>query len=120
MKKIKALVLREDSFKIEEVEDPLPRENEVRVKISTAALNHRDQWIRDGQYAKIQLPAILGSDGSGIVESAGSDAVKSWLGKEVLLNPNINWGSNDRFQSKDSQILGMPSQGTLAEYVVVN
>lgn len=117
---MKALVLREQSFQIEDVADPVPGEHQALVKISYAALNHRDQWIRDGQYAKIQLPAILGSDGCGVVEKTWSDADKGWVGKEVIINPNINWGSDDRFQSKDSQILGMPSQGTLAEYVVVN
>ncbi|MDB5227989.1 MAG: alcohol dehydrogenase [Bacteroidota bacterium] len=120
MKKMKALVLRGDAFQIEEVDTPVPSGQQAFVKISYAALNHRDQWIRDGQYAKIQLPAILGSDGSGVVEKVGNDGDKSWIGKEVIINPNINWGNDERFQSKDSQILGMPSHGTLAEYVVVN
>ena len=58
-----ALVLNQHSFQLEEVVKPILSENLALVKIQFAALNHRDQWIREGQYAKIQLPAILGSDG---------------------------------------------------------
>ena len=117
---MKALVLNQHSFQLEEVEKPILSENLALVKIQFAALNHRDQWIREGQYAKIQLPAILGSDGCGEVVEVFNEADKHWIGKEVILNPNINWGTNNGSQSKDYQILGMPAQGTLAEYIVVN
>lgn len=116
---MKALVLNADTFGIEDVETPVPAAGEVRVKISHAALNHRDHWIRVGQYAKIQLPAILGSDGCGTVEQVGEGIDPHWLGKEVILNPNIHWGDNPAYQSKQYEILGMPKQGTLAEYIVV-
>lgn len=115
-----AIVLYADKLLQEEVTNPVVGKNQALVKISHAALNHRDQWIREGQYAKIQLPAILGSDGCGIVENTSNDTDKHWIGKEVILNPNINWGNNPKAQGKEYQILGMPSQGTLAEYIVVD
>lgn len=117
---MKALVLRQDSFEIEEVEKPVAAAGQALIKVQCAALNHRDQWIRVGQYAKIQLPAILGSDGCGIVEAVGDEADGHWVGRQVIINPNIYWGDNPRFQQKDYQILGMPTKGTLAEYVLVD
>lgn len=117
---MKALVLNQQSFQLEEVEKPTLSNNQALVKIHYAALNHRDQWIREGQYAKIQLPAILGSDGCGEVVEVHNDEKKDWIGKTVIINPNINWGNNNQFQAKDYQILGMPTFGTLAEYVVVD
>lgn len=117
---MKALVLNTSSFLLEEVTTPTVGENQALVKIHFAALNHRDQWIREGQYAKIQLPAILGSDGSGEVIVVSNEQHQHWIGKHVIINPNINWGNDSRFQSKEYQILGMPAQGTLAEYVVVD
>lgn len=118
---MKALVLNDNSFDIQEVELPkIKNEQEVLVKLKYAALNHRDEWIRIGQYAKIQYPSILGSDGSGIIEQVGSAVESTWIGKEVIINPNINWGNNNKAQSRDYQILGMPNQGTIAEYIVVN
>ncbi len=118
---MKALVLRENGqLQVETVEKPQLGANQALVKISFAALNHRDEWIRQGQYAKIQIPSILGSDGSGIVESVSNESDSNWVGKEVIINPNQGWGDNPKAQAKTYNILGMPSQGTLAEYVVVD
>ncbi len=117
---MRALVLKQDSFRIEEIDRPSMGPSQCLVKVHYAALNHRDQWIREGQYAKIQLPAVLGSDGVGIVEEVGNKAEEKWLGKAVIINPNIDWGRDNRFQAKEYQILGMPSFGTLAEYIVVD
>lgn len=36
-----------------------------------------------------------------------------------MIHPSLNWGSDSRAQGKDFTILGMPDNGTLAEYVVV-
>lgn len=117
---MQALVLREDSFLLETVVKPTLKPQQALIKIYYAALNHRDQWIRDGQYAKIQLPAILGSDGCGEVIEVSEKENENWLGKTVIINPNIDWGNNPNVQSKDFQILGMPTQGTLAEFVAVD
>lgn len=115
---MKAWVLHTTTFGIEEVANPVLNENQALIRIKYAALNHRDEWIRQGQYAKIQLPAILGSDGSGVVEQVADDKYENWVGKEVIINPNQNWGDNPKAQSKNYSILGMPSKGTLAKYLV--
>ncbi|MBK0381450.1 zinc-binding dehydrogenase [Pedobacter sp. SD-b] len=103
-------------------EVPVPRLNagEVLVKIKAAALNHRDYWITKGQYAGLKFPIILGSDGSGLVDSVFDDEHKNLIGKQVIINPGSNWGDNENFQSKDFKILGLPENGTFAEYVKVN
>ncbi len=121
--KIKALVLQKpggwSNLMIREVAKPRPRPGEVLVRVFAAALNHRDLWIVEGQYAGIRYPAILGSDGCGVVERTGSMEDGHWIGKEVIINPAINWGPDPRAQSNDFEILGMPRKGTFAEYVVV-
>ncbi len=118
---MKALVLRADSFEIETVEKPKLKEGQALVRLKFAALNHRDQWIRAGQYAKIVYPTILGSDGMGEVVQVGNDALSHWLGKAVIINPNLNWGDEPSYQDMQRyEILGMPSQGTLAEFIAVN
>lgn len=117
---MRALVLRENSFQTEDIPTLVLQPNQALIKLRYAALNHRDQWIREGQYAKIQLPAVLGSDGCGEVAEVADASHQEWVGKTVILNPNINWGSNPKAQAKEYQILGMPTQGTLAEYVAVD
>ena len=88
---------------------PVPAEGQVVVKLHAAALNHRDVWITQGKYPGIVTPVILGSDGAG-----------SYEGRKVLINPNIQWGDNPRYPSPDYSILGMPVNGTLAEYIAVS
>lgn len=117
---MKAWVLREKTLNIEEVEKPTVGHGEVLVKLKYAALNHRDEWIRKGQYAKIQYPSILGSDGMGEVTEIGEGVDGNWRQKDVIINPNINWGNDPEAQSKEYKILGMPDQGTLAQYIKVS
>jgi NADPH:quinone reductase-like Zn-dependent oxidoreductase len=116
---MQALVLRESGLKLEEVEEPPLQPGEARIRLIAAALNRRDEWIRQGRYARIRYPAILGSDGCGVVEAVGSEEHRSWLGKTVVINPSLNWGDNPRAQGRQYEILGMPRPGTLAEYVHV-
>lgn len=118
---MKAIVLPalNHPLQIEEVALPEISQNEVLVKIKAAAFNHRDVWIQKGQYGGIRFPVILGSDGSGIVEKVFDTENEKWIGKEVLINPSMNWGNNPRVQSKEYVILGTPVDGTFAEYVKV-
>ena len=41
-------------------------------------------------------------------------------GEEVIINPNVEWGKDSRVQSPNYRVLGMPDNGTFAEYMVVN
>ncbi|WP_374948831.1 zinc-binding dehydrogenase [Mucilaginibacter sp.] len=117
---MKAIVLEsaENPIVYKEVDKPTPGPGEVLVQVKAAALNRRDYWITVGKYAGIKYPTIFGADGAGIVTEAGEGA-GDWLNKEVLINPSHNWGDHDDFQSKDFKILGLPDDGTLAEYVLV-
>lgn len=107
---MKALILRalKSPVLFEELETPKAAEGESVVEVKAAALNHRDVWITKGLYPGITFPAIMGSDGAGTVD-----------GREVIINPSLNWGENPRVQGKDYQILGLPSAGTFATHVVV-
>jgi NADPH:quinone reductase-like Zn-dependent oxidoreductase len=118
---MKALVVKEENrLAIEELPTPLPGRGEVRVKLKAAGINKRDYWISKGKYPGIVPGIALGSDGAGIIDKIGAGVTKTWIEKAVIINPNINWGSNSRVQGADYTILGMPTNGTLAEYVVVN
>ncbi|WP_257668468.1 zinc-binding dehydrogenase [Parapedobacter tibetensis] len=118
---MQALVLEGigQSFTLKDVPVPMLAENEALVKIKAAAFNRRDWWIRQGQYSGLKFPIVLGSDGAGIVEVTGSDYTKVWTGKEVIINPSIAWGDHEAFQQKTFHILGLPEDGTFAEYVKV-
>ncbi|MBS1532484.1 MAG: zinc-binding dehydrogenase [Bacteroidetes bacterium] len=104
---------------LKEVEKPNLGPDEALVHIKAAALNRRDYWITIGKYAGIKYPSILGSDGAGIVAEIGSGVDQKWLNSEVIINPCHNWGPHEDYQNRDFTILGLPEDGTLAEYVKV-
>jgi zinc-binding alcohol dehydrogenase/oxidoreductase len=101
------------------VPDPVAAPGHALVSLKATALNHRDLWVQLGQYANIRTPLIPGSDGAGVVESVGSPADQSWVGREVILNASLDWGDDFRAQGAKFRILGMPDPGTFAEKTAI-
>jgi zinc-binding alcohol dehydrogenase/oxidoreductase len=119
---LKAIVLNRDlENKVSYTDVLLPEleADEVKIQLKAAALNHRDEWARQGLYPNLKDGVVMGSDGAGIVVEVGSNLSPEWNGKEVLINPSIHWGINEKAQSKEFTILGIPTNGTLAEYIQV-
>ena len=81
-------------------------DNKIKVKVLAAGINRRDVWIQQGLYPGISYPVVM-----------GSDACVSYQGKKYVMNPNIDWGTNDRIPSSAYNILGMENDGTFAEEV---
>ncbi|HXB02577.1 MAG TPA: zinc-binding dehydrogenase [Opitutaceae bacterium] len=108
-----------NELKIASVPDPQAAPGEAVVRLRAAALNHRDVWIKLGQYAGLKFPCIPGSDGAGVVESVGAGVDAAWLGREVIINPALDWGHRESAQGEEFSILGLPRDGTLAEKVAV-
>lgn len=96
------------ALEIAQSELPIVQENYSLVKVDHCALNHRDLWIAKGQYAGLKFPIILGSDISGTHNQ-----------NSVLVNPSIEWGDKQNYQSKSFRIIGLPENGGLAEFVSV-
>jgi len=120
---MRAIVLRElggpERLALEHVPDPQPGPGEAIVRLRAAALNHRDAWIRQGLYAGISLPIVLGSDGAGHVQAVGEGVDAALVGTPVVINPSLGWGTDDRVQGPAYRILGLPDNGTYAESVKV-
>jgi len=93
---------------------------QVRVRLRAAALNHRDVWIQQGLYPGIQLPVTPGSDGAGVVAEVGAGVDAAWVGRDVILNPALEWGDDPRAQGPRFRILGLPDAGTFAEEIVIS
>lgn len=106
-----------DGFVLTELPDPEPGPGEVKVDLVAAALNRREWWIRNGR--KIALPAILGSDGAGVVSAVGPHVSGVSVGDEVVIYPGIGWGDNEAASADGFVLVGVPGQGTYAEGIVV-
>jgi zinc-binding alcohol dehydrogenase/oxidoreductase len=108
------------NLRLETIDDPVPGEGEILVHVKRAAFNRRDVFITQGLYPGIALPRTLGSDGAGVVAALGSGVSAPAVGTPVVLDPMLGWGANPIvWDNKHSSILGMPHDGTFAEYVVV-
>jgi NADPH:quinone reductase-like Zn-dependent oxidoreductase len=118
MKAVQIVALHQP-VSVTEVPSPVAAPGQAVVRLHAAALNHRDVFIQQGLYPGIKLPVTPGSDGAGVVTAVGSDADAAWIGREVIINPALEWGSDPRAQGPNFRILGMPDAGTLAEQIVV-
>ena len=116
---MKALIFhsKEKGLQLVETTRPVPGKGEVVVELKYAALNHLDLWILKGK--DLDKPVIMGSDGSGVVSAAAEDVDQDWLGREVIINPGLYWGKDENVQDNDFQILGEPTNGTFAEFIVI-
>lgn len=108
-----------NALSVVDLPEPVPAAGEARVRIRAAALNHRDVWIKHGQYAGLKFPAQPGSDGAGVVDEVGPGGDRSWIGREVIINPSFGWGDGESAQGEGFEILGLPRDGTFAESVCV-
>jgi zinc-binding alcohol dehydrogenase/oxidoreductase len=112
----------EEGLRYEDVDEPEPGSGEVVVRLRNAALNRRDLFATQGMYPGVTpdiLPGVPGSDGSGEVYAKGDGAEGPDEGTEVVINPALYWGDNPRLPGKDYRILGLPDDGTYAQFVKV-
>src|SRR5918995_5095471 len=111
-----------DELVYEDVPEPEPGPGETIVRLRAAALNRRDLFATQGQYPGVTpdiLPSIPGSDGSGEVVARGEGADGPGEGTEVVINPALYWGDDPRVPGKEYRILGIPDEGTFAEFIKV-
>jgi len=102
--------------RVAEVPVPQPGPGEVVVAVKAAGVNHRDLFLVDSR-GPADVATVLGSDGAGVVAAAGA-GVRAEVGAEVVINPTLGWSEPDEVPEVPA-ILGVPTNGTLAEYVVV-
>ncbi|MDO9222593.1 MAG: NAD(P)-dependent alcohol dehydrogenase [Caulobacter sp.] len=86
-------------FTIETVDIEDPRPDEIRVRIAAVGVCHTDLVGRDGAMP-FSLPAVLGHEGAGVVDSIGSAVTKVAVGDRVALTFR-SCGACDRCQRGD-------------------
>ncbi|MGF7231639.1 NADP-dependent oxidoreductase [Arachidicoccus sp.] len=107
-------------MKIEEVERPVPKPDEILVKMYASGVNPADYVVRQGgnEILKpfLKLPLDLGIDGAGEVEETGSEVTGFKKGDRVYGIPNFLQGTYAEFiAAKASQFAAMPKNLTFNE-----
>src|SRR5690348_9361704 len=84
---MKAALLSEPNgtFDIVELPRPVSKPQEVLVRVKASGVNPLDTKIRAGAaaHARQPLPAVLGMDLAGVIESVGHDVTRFKIGDEV-------------------------------------
>jgi NADPH:quinone reductase-like Zn-dependent oxidoreductase len=114
-----------DSLKLNEVPKPSPGSKEVLVRLSAAALNHRDHFIRQHLYPGISFDYPMLADGYGTVVEVGPECARGdLLNKAVLLAPSRGWedqpeGPEDPLRWSVIGASVLYDAGTAQDYAVV-
>jgi NADPH:quinone reductase-like Zn-dependent oxidoreductase len=114
-----------DSLQPTDLPEPEPGPGQVRVRLRGMALNHLDVFITHGLPKREKLPAVLGSDGAGVVDAVGADVRGVREGDEVVLYPIVTEGACAACQAGQEvhcpkmAILGEHTEGTFQEALVV-
>ena len=78
-------------LRFEDVETPVPKSNEVKVKIRACGICHYDLRFYTGS-KKIDKPVILGHECSGTIEQVGADVFELKVGDRVAISTDIPCG----------------------------
>jgi NADPH:quinone reductase-like Zn-dependent oxidoreductase len=128
---MKAAVFREYNkdptkvIKIEDIDVPKIKPNEVLIKVESASYNYNDLWAIWGEPVKTPLPHISGSDVAGTIVEVGSDVLKLKVGDRVVSHSNMSCRvcdactSGREYDCNDRQIWGFqtgPLWGGFAQY----
>tara|TARA_Y100000590_G_scaffold233148_1_gene262605 strand:+ start:1248 stop:2294 length:1047 start_codon:yes stop_codon:yes gene_type:complete len=109
---------------------PIPKDDEVLIKVSAAGVNNTEINTRTGWYSKsknsnggswsgkpIKFPIIQGIDVCGIIVSIGSKVNSSRIGERVIVRPMQTDPNNT---SKPNMLtLGSELNGAFAQYVKI-
>ncbi|EKV12439.1 Alcohol dehydrogenase, putative [Penicillium digitatum] len=105
---------------------PSPQGGELLVKLSAAALNHRDLFIRQHLYPGVTFEVPLLADGVGTVVGTGLNvpSPEKWRGRRVILNPGAGWtdSPDGPEEATGLRIMGgtkVYDKGTLQEYITI-
>jgi len=115
-----------DVLEVGELPDPAPGPGQVLVRLSAAALNRLDLFVRDGiPSIPVAFPHVPGADGAGTVEALGDGVRDLQVGSRVVLQPGLSCGRclecrrGQISLCATYRILGEHVGGTFAELVAV-
>ena len=118
-----------DVLQLKEVEKPIPKDNEVLVKIVATTVNRTDCGFRNPEYLLVRLVGglfkpkkkILGSELAGVVEAIGKNVKTFKPGDAVFGLSTFNFGTHAEYIciAEEKSITTKPSNITFNEATAV-
>ena len=122
---MKALVLQDSpgigNLRAVDRPDPVPRRQEILIKVRATALNYRDVEIVNGSYhTAFALPLVPLSDGVGEVVVVGEEVTRFRIGDRVCSTFWQRWVGGSFRMAEPAYQRGGPIDGLLADYAVLD
>ena len=121
---LQANLVSPKQFVLENVDKPVPNQDEVLISVKWAGICGSDVHAYYGKHPFISCPIVPGHEFVGIVEQVG-DGTKDLLGKRVTVLPSLVCGEcyncrTGRFNICDTlRVIGCQAPGAFAEYTIV-
>ncbi len=120
-----AVLVAPGKFEIQMRPVPVPKSDEVLVKIERTGICGTDLHIFHGHYAADKLPLVPGHEFVGTVAEAGKGAERFSTGQRVVVDINVGCGTcfwcrkNEILSCPEMQQIGISRDGAFAEYLAV-
>jgi len=114
-----------DDVAIESVDEAQPAPGEARVRTSVVGICGSDLHAACGRHPFIDLPYRPGHEAVGVVDAVGDGVDDSWVGKRVVVEPNLACGHCTQCRDgrynicKELLVLGCQTPGALADSFTV-
>ncbi len=97
-----------DVLEVRESPDPVPKDDEVRVRVRAAGLNFAEVVARQGMYPDApKPPCVVGYEGAGVVDAVGPSVTKVKPGDRVVYLSRFG-GHADTVCVSERQLFQMP------------
>jgi len=108
-----------DVLKVQQKPDPIPRDDELIIRVRAAGLNFADILSRQGLYPDSPpKPIVMGYEVSGVVEAVGKDVDNSLLGKSVAAMTRFG-GQSELVAVKAMQVFEKPDKLTFEQAAAI-
>ena len=112
-----------ENLQLEEIEKPIPKENEVLIKVHAVSLNASDNEMLTATPSYVRMWGlfkpkfnILGSDVAGTIEAIGKNITQFKIGDEVFADVMERWGGLAEYVCiPESLLLEKPADMTFEE-----
>lgn len=92
-------------LQIKEVSKPIPKDNEVLIRLKASTVNRTDTGFRDAEYFAVRIVSglfkpkrqVLGSELSGVIESIGKDVKTFKVGDSVFGLKCLHFGAHAEY-----------------------
>ncbi|MGM0589060.1 MAG: zinc-binding dehydrogenase [Bacteroidota bacterium] len=102
-------------LKVQEVDDPVPAPDELRVRVDAAGINFADILARKGIYPDAPpKPCVVGYEVAGVVDQVGTEIDQQWVDQPVIAFCRFQ-GQAEYVTVKEQQIFPKPESLTFAQ-----